>query len=78
MYMLLCTQQVTVLLVLFGSLGLAKFLEVHYVTSQSLSGGVDIVVLDAILLTGFLYNWSDKRVVGLDDTREQVMSRLMV
>lgn len=47
-------------------------------TAHGLSGGVHAVILDAEVLAGLFHNGGDAGVMGLDDTREEVMRGLMV
>lgn len=49
-----------------------------YVALQGFFGGVHIVILDAVLLTRLLHDRGDPGVVGLDDTREEVVCCLVV
>lgn len=48
------------------------------VTVEGLPHSVNIVILDAELLTGPTYNGSDEGVVSLDDAGEQVVGGLVV
>ena len=47
-------------------------------TMHGLDRGIHIVILDTILQADLLHDWSDLRVVGLDDSRKQVVGCLMV
>ena len=68
-------QQISVTL---GVLSLSKFLEVVDMTVEGLPHGVHIVIGDAKLLAGLTNDGSDERIVGLDDSREEVVSCLMI
>ena len=53
-------------------------LEVVDVAAECLLSGVHVVVGDAKLTTGLGHNGRDLRIVGLDDTREEMVCGLMV
>ena len=46
--------------------------------TQGFPGGVNVVVLDAVVFAGLLHNGSDLWVVGLDDPGEEMVSGLVV
>ena len=46
--------------------------------TQGFPGGVNIVVLNAVLLAGLFHNGSDLEVVGLDDPGEEMVGGLVV
>ena len=67
-----------IFLLLLSGFSLSQSLEVVDVTAQGLPHGVHIVVGDAKLLTGLSDYGGDERVVGLDHTREEMVSGLVV
>ena len=65
-------------LVCLGVLSLSKDFEMINVAVECFPHGVHIVIFDPKLLTRLSHDGSDERVVGLDDTWEEVVSGLVV